>query len=87
MKNAASRKIFISYRVQDTAGETGRLVDDDDVGVLVKDLEGHRLRFDGAGRWRGKLHENAIAGAYGQIRTCFALGDADVTVGDQLLDL
>lgn len=28
MKNAASKKIFISYRVQDTAGETGRLVDD-----------------------------------------------------------
>lgn len=28
MKNASYKKIFISYRVQDTAGETGRLVDD-----------------------------------------------------------
>lgn len=28
MKNSSYKKIFISYRVQDTAGETGRLVDD-----------------------------------------------------------
>ena len=46
MKNAAQRKIFISYRVQDTAGETGRLVDalkqyfsDDQVFMDIENLE------------------------------------------------
>lgn len=46
MKNAAQRKIFISYRVQDTAGETGRLVDalkqyfsDDQIFMDIENLE------------------------------------------------
>jgi hypothetical protein len=46
MKNAANRKIFISYRVQDTAGETGRLVDalkqyfaDDQLFMDIENLE------------------------------------------------
>ncbi|WP_162944512.1 toll/interleukin-1 receptor domain-containing protein [Flavisolibacter nicotianae] len=45
MKNA-SKKIFISYRVQDTAGETGRLVDalkqhftDDQIFMDIENLE------------------------------------------------
>lgn len=46
MKNAAYKKIFISYRVQDTAGETGRLVDalkqyftDDQLFMDIENLE------------------------------------------------
>lgn len=46
MKTVATKKIFISYRVQDTAGETGRLVDalkqhftDDQVFLDIENLE------------------------------------------------
>jgi hypothetical protein len=46
MKNAAYKKIFISYRVQDTAGETGRLVDalkqyftDEQIFLDIENLE------------------------------------------------
>jgi hypothetical protein len=45
-KQAATKKIFISYRVQDTAGETGRLVDalkqhftDDQIFMDIENLE------------------------------------------------
>lgn len=46
MKNNADKKIFISYRVQDTSGETGRLVDalkqyftDDQLFMDIENLE------------------------------------------------
>lgn len=46
MKNSSDKKIFISYRVQDTAGETGRLVDalkqhfaDDQLFMDIENLE------------------------------------------------
>jgi hypothetical protein len=46
MKYAATKKIFISYRVHDTAGETGRLVDalkqyfsDDQIFMDIENLE------------------------------------------------
>lgn len=46
MKNISDKKIFISYRVQDTAGETGRLVDalkhhfaDDQLFMDIENLE------------------------------------------------
>lgn len=46
LRNTATKKIFISYRVQDTAGETGRLVDalkqhfsDDQIFMDIENLE------------------------------------------------
>ena len=46
MKNIAHKKIFLSYRAQDTAGETGRLVDvlkqhfsDDQIFMDIDNLE------------------------------------------------
>ncbi len=64
-----------------------RLVDDDDVGILVKDLERHRLGFGGGRCGGGKIDGDAISRTHREVRARLARGDAHVTVFDQLLDL
>ena len=74
-------------RVHDHAGG---LVDDHDVGVLVDDVQGKRLRLRGGGRRRGDVDDHLLLRLDRQ--ACLDLlgldaADLDLAVLDQALDL
>ena len=62
-----------------------RLVDDDEIGVLVENRERDILRFGRCRGGRGNDDGNAIAGLHRQIGTRLAALDAHVALLDQPL--
>lgn len=66
---------------------SGRLVDDDDVCILIQDFQRSGFRLNGCGRRFWQIDDNTIAGMHGKIGPHLACANPYSSVGNEPLDL